>query len=162
PSAALGMKRPVDPGRHVVRGESGSFSGEVVVVVAEGKAESVTVELKPSSAPAPPPPAPAPEVKPSPVPAPPPAPPVEGDARSGQRVAAFVTGGVGAAALVIGGVTGGLTLAKKSTILANCGVPGDPTGCNDTGLSAASSAKTLGIVSDVGFAVGGAAVVTAV
>jgi hypothetical protein len=57
---------------------------------------------------------------------------------------------------------GGLTLADRSTIDKHCGFPGDPNGCDDTGLAAATESKARGLVSTVGFAAGGAAVVTAV
>lgn len=60
-----------------------------------------------------------------------------------RRTAGFVLGGVGVAGLVVFAVTGGLTLAKKSTANQNC--PNDL--CNQTGYDAAQSGKTLGMVS---------------
>ena len=46
PVAALGVKRPVDPGRHVIRAEAPGFApSEVTVVVAEGKTETAVVDL---------------------------------------------------------------------------------------------------------------------
>src|SRR5262249_46350304 len=74
----------------------------------------------------------------------------------GQRIAAFATGGVGLAMLLVGAVTGGLTLAKKGVIEANC----QGTRCNHEGKAAADSAQTLGLVSTIGFVVGGAGLVT--
>jgi hypothetical protein len=159
PSAALGMRRPIDPGRHEVRVEAPSFAtSQKTFEVAEGKVESVTLVMTPLTGPA----AVAPASEPPLHEAPQELPPGAAHGPSGRRVAAFVVGGVGIAGLVVGGATGGLVLGKKGTIQANCGLGGDPAACNHTGFLAASSAKTLGIVSDVGFAVGGAAVVTAV
>jgi len=77
-------------------------------------------------------------------------------------VAAYVVGGLGLFGLVLGGVAGGITLGKKSVIKANCNLGGDETLCNHEGKVAADSAKTTGLISTVGFAVGGAGVVTAV
>jgi hypothetical protein len=155
PTAALGMRRPVDPGRHQVVVEAPGFATtQKAFEVAEGKVANVTVEPPPSAAPA----AATPTVA-----APPPAPTPPADhGPSGRKVAGFVVGGIGLASLAVGAAMGGVVLGKKSTITANCGLGGDKTACNDAGLAAASDAKTFGIVSDVGFAVGGAAVVTAV
>jgi hypothetical protein len=163
PAAALGMRRPVDPGRHQVVVEAAGFAtSQTSFEIAEGKVANVTVEPTPSAAPA------AAAAKPTVVvvpvattPATPAtsAPPAD-HGPSGRKVAGFVVGGIGVASLAVGAAMGGLVLGKKNTITSNCGIGGDKTACNDTGLSAASSAKTFGIVSDVGFAVGGAAVVT--
>jgi hypothetical protein len=162
PAAALGMRRPVDPGRHQVVVEAAGFATtQKAFEVAEGKVANVAVEPTPSAAPAASAPtATAPVAAPpaTPTPATPTPPPDHGP--SGRKVAGFVVGGIGLASLAVGGAMGGLVLGKKSTITANCGLGGDKTACNDTGLAAASDAKTFGIVSDVGFAVGGAAVVT--
>jgi hypothetical protein len=50
PAAALGDKRPVDPGTHVIRATADGFEArEVSVTLAEGKKENVTLELKPVS-----------------------------------------------------------------------------------------------------------------
>ncbi len=56
---------------------------------------------------------------------------------------------------MIGAVTGGLALGKKSTVTQNCGIGGDATACNSTGLAAANSLKTLGAVRTAGFVIGG-------
>ena len=114
PAVALGVKRPVDPGKHVIRAEGdGVLPAEVEVTVAERKVETVTLELKappPAVAPravTPPPfalpPFALPPVAPPPVvsPATPPLPvePVAGGARPGsvQRTVGFVGLGVGGA-----------------------------------------------------------------
>ena len=48
PNAALGAKRPADPGKHVLQvGAPGFETTEVDVTLAEGKTETVTMTLKP-------------------------------------------------------------------------------------------------------------------
>lgn len=75
--------------------------------------------------------------------------------RPAPRVAIALLG-VGAAGLVVGGVTGGLALAGKSTVAAHC----VGTRCDVEGKQAADRAKALGWASTVGFGVGIAAVAT--
>ncbi len=61
------------------------------------------------------------------------------------------------------GVTGALTLGKKSLVTQNCGSAigqADDHRCNPTGLEAVQSAKSLGLVSTVSFAAGLASVGT--
>jgi hypothetical protein len=81
--------------------------------------------------------------------------PVEDEPSDGSTTTtvAFVLGGVGIAALIAGGVTGGLVFAKKSDVDANC----VGTVCTQEGKDAADEGQTLGMVSTVMFAVGGAA-----
>ena len=143
-AAMLGVPLPIDPGQHVVSVKvPGGPWTETRLSMAQGEKRSLVVEGKP---PAPPPPASAPP----------------GTGTSGQRVAAYVTAGVGAASLVVGGVMGGLTLAKRATIHANCGVDGVKTKCrNQQGADAGNSAQTTALVSTIGFGVGLAALGTA-
>ncbi len=124
PSAALGVKRPVDPGTHHVRATAPGFAAtELTVNVLEGKTEAVSLDLKaeaPVALPLPPPaivvPPPSPFVViPPPAPRPPP-PPVS----TAQRTAGFVLVGVGAAGLVVGGISGGLAVAKHSSLTTAC------------------------------------------
>jgi hypothetical protein len=61
-----------------------------------------------------------------------------------------VVGGVGIAGLALGGIAGGLALGKKSIVSENC----PDLQCNEEGLAALDSGKTLGTISTVGFAVG--------
>lgn len=47
-AAAPGVKRPVDPGEHMIRAESPGFiSREIKVTLAEGKTETVDIQLEP-------------------------------------------------------------------------------------------------------------------
>jgi hypothetical protein len=69
------------------------------------------------------------------------------------------------AGLLLAGVTGGLSLGKKGTIVEHCGTKigsTDEAACDPTGLEAASSGKTLALVSSVGFGVGLVGIGTAV
>jgi len=71
--------------------------------------------------------------------------------RSGARTAGYVVMGVGAAAAVAGVVTGILVLDRKGTVDDNCDADRH---CNQTGLDAADSGKTLGLVTTVALATG--------
>jgi hypothetical protein len=170
PAAALGVKRAVDPGKHVVRAQAGGFvPAEATFTVAEGKTESITLTLVPEAAPAvvPPPPKPVPVAPPPPPPVAPvvlgpppprPAPPPEAQAHRHPRAAAGIVAlGVGGAGLVLGGVTGALFLARRSDLQAG--------GCQN-GLCPVSEQGTLsdyrlyGTLSTVGFGVAAVGVVS--
>lgn len=75
------------------------------------------------------------------------------------RPAAFAVGGVGVAGLVLGGVFGGLAMSSKSELGKLCPNNACPQG---KGQDTLASAKTKGLVSSVGFGVGGAALATGV
>jgi hypothetical protein len=64
----------------------------------------------------------------------------------------YITGGVGAAALLFGAVTGVVALNKKSTADANCSA--ERRVCNQAGVEANESGKTYGTLSGVGLGVG--------
>ncbi len=52
PAAALGVKRPVDPGKHIVRAAGPGFeASEQSFTVAEGKVETLSFDLKAGAAP---------------------------------------------------------------------------------------------------------------
>ncbi len=151
-AAALGGPLRVDPGEHVLGAHPphGPLT-ERRVTVRKGEKRAVLLDVKEDLAaaaaaalPAEPPPATAP-------------------GPSGRRIGAFVSVGIGVAGVVMGAVTGGLALGKKSTVDQGCGARAgfaDPTACNATGIAAASSLSTLGLVSTVGFVVGAAGLAT--
>jgi hypothetical protein len=148
-AAALGVALPVDPGEHVVVVEApGRRPAEQRFVLDRSQKKVVELALGGAADAGAPPPAAGPVTPEAPA----------APASNAQRVSGFVVGGVGAATLLLGAVTGGLTLAKKSTITANC----SGTVCNHDGKAAADSARTTGLVSTIGFAAGGAALVTGV
>lgn len=76
------------------------------------------------------------------------------------RPAAFAVGGVGVAGLVLGGVFGGLAMSSKSELEKLC--PNNACPAGNGGQDKLASAKTKGLVSTVGFSVGGAALATGV
>ena len=188
-AAALGVKRPVDPGKHVFTASAPGFvTNEVTVNLAEGKSESVTLELKPrqiepppvvavapaAKAPAAKPPAANPPVaRPMPTPAPTapapmtpaqtePAPEQIKGNGSTQTPIGFVALGVGAAGLLVGGITGGLALGKHGDITKSC-----PEGHCAPGQEAMfkpeiDSYNTMGTISTIGFIAGGALAATGV
>src|SRR5262249_54769997 len=130
-AAALGVALPIDPGEHTVVVEApGRRPSEQRFTVDRGQRKTVELTLggAASAGPAPTSSPTTPEAPSTPAAAP-------GQA---QRIAAFATGGVGAAGLIVGAVTGGLTLAKKGVIEKNC----DGVQCNHEGKLAADSAKT--------------------
>ncbi len=144
--AALGLSLPVDPGEYViVTHVPGAPEHETRVSIALGEAKRVTLDA--SGAPAIAPAASAPQLGPSPpVPA-----PAEAPTRGkSPKTAAYIAGGVGLAGVAVGSITGLLVFGKKSTVKDNC----TANACNDAGLSAASSGKTLATISDLGFGVG--------
>ncbi len=136
-SASLDTALPVDPGDHIVTVDApGTHTAEFHASVAEGQSSTLEVSVGEAAA------AssislqtPGPE---SPQPAP------------ANHTAAYVVGGVGAAALVTGVVAGVLTLGKKSTVNSDC--VGKE--CSQAGLDAAHSGKTLGVITTVGLITG--------
>jgi hypothetical protein len=75
----------------------------------------------------------------------------------GRRTAAYVVGGVGVAGLIAGTVTGILTMTAASTYRDHCNAAG---ACDPTGLDAASTGRTVQVVSPIAFALGALAVGT--
>jgi hypothetical protein len=159
-AAALGLPLPVDPGEYLVTTRApGGERWEQHITLSRGEKKQVTLQVKAAAAGLA---APAATAL---VPAAPRAvePPVKAG-MSGQRIAVFASGGVGLAGLLLGGVAGGLALAKKGTVGEHCGAAvgsSDEHACDQTGLDAVNGTKTLGLVSTVGFAVGGAGVLAA-
>ncbi len=90
-----------------------------------------------------------------------------GDAKDGgegagsYRLGAFVAGGIGAAALAAGIVTGALAAGKTTAIEGGCrDIEPGRAKCTPEGLAAAESAQSLGLISTVGFVIGGAGLAT--
>jgi hypothetical protein len=74
---------------------------------------------------------------------------------NGKRTAGFVVGGIGAASLGVGLVTGIMALSKASTVKDHCDAS---LACDPQGVDAGSSGKTLSLVSTVTILTGAAAV----
>jgi hypothetical protein len=74
-------------------------------------------------------------------------------------VGGIALGSLGVAAVVVGAVTGGLAIEKKSVVDRDCG----PASCRtQEGIDAAASGSTLASVSTATFVIGGAAIATGV
>ncbi len=181
-AAALGLKRPVDPGQHVITASAPGFvTSEVTMSFAEGKSESVTLELKPRQAAPRPVVAVAPAAKPPaatpvPTPAPPtsasttpaPMPPSQPEPApdqikangSTQKTIGVVALGVGAAGILVGGITGGLAVGKHGDITKSCPDGHCPKGSEATYNPEIDSYTTMGTISTIGFLAGGALAAT--
>lgn len=146
PNAALGLGRPVDPGQHVVKAKAdGYLPTEVTFTVAEaGKAEAkLKMEKDPNAVVAPPPPGGE-------------MPPPQGGEKGGStnKTLAFAAFGVGAAGLLVGGITGIVAVGKKSDLNGQC-IDGK---CPATAQDTIDSYNTMGTLSTVGFIIGGVGV----
>jgi hypothetical protein len=145
-TAALGVKKPVDPGTHAVKATAaGCEPGQASFSVEEAKSAEASIALTKLPAAAAPPPSAA-------------------EAREGQgggaeqgsssslRTYGYVALGVGAAGLLAGGITGGIALGKHGTLGDECkgGV------CTSKQAKAdLDSFHTMTSISTVGFIVGG-------
>jgi hypothetical protein len=140
--ALVGVDNPVDPGAHRVEARREKGAPLVHdVTLAEGERRQLAIELEELAVPAPAP------VRP---PAPPPPPPLpEQTSRLG--VPAIVSFAAGGAGLVLGAVTGGIALGKKSDLDEVCDAE---LGCPESSSSTLSAYRTHRTLSYVGFGVG--------
>lgn len=133
--AELGTPRPFDPGPYLFTVRLPTGEGRTHrMTLAEGQRAELALEL-PARGPVPN--------------------PDQGDEDDdgqgvGLRTWAYVAGGVGAAGLLVGAITGAVVLGETSTIEDNC----DDTRCNTLGKETADDAQVLATVSTIGFAVG--------
>jgi hypothetical protein len=146
PTAALGIKRAVDPGDHVVKATAKGYKpGEThftVAPAAEATA-SIALEVDPNAAVvALPPPGPG-------VTEPPPTAPSSG--KSINKTLGYAALGVGAAGVVVGGIFGVLAISAHSSIGNSCTNGTCPPSESDD----ISSYHTKGTISTIGFIVGG-------
>jgi len=137
--ASFGVALPMDPGAHdwVLRSE-GRDGEHRSFALREGEHRDLPLHLA-ATAP------PAREEETS-------AAPVRWAGDDSRRRWAYVAGGVGAAGVVFGAVTGIVTLNKKSTADANCNDQRHL--CNQAGIEANEAGKTYGTLSVLGFGVG--------
>ncbi|WP_394848195.1 hypothetical protein LZC95_12100 [Pendulispora brunnea] len=137
--AVIGVSTKVDPGEHVIIVQRDGRRAEVRVSVGEGEVRDVPVEIEgaPAAPPSPAPATPVPDVK---------------ESRSTGPSAWFWAGVVGTgAAVVVGGVTGGLALARKSDASQHC--QGDR--CLPAAQDALDSSRTFASISTAAFITGG-------
>jgi hypothetical protein len=140
PAAALGVKRPVDPGQHVITADATGWKpGETTVTITAQQntpAEIVLVadpnETEDTVGPG----------------------PGGGDDGTGDtlRLVGFIALGVGAAGLIVGGVTGGLAIGKHGDLSDACGENGQ---CPADQQGTLDDYNTFGTVSTIGFIAGG-------
>lgn len=133
PKAALGSPVPADPGKHVIEATAPGFNVWQTTVTVGAKNDNQKVEIPPLVA------------KPKPS--------------NSLRTAAYVTGGVGLAGLVVGGVFGGLAASDASSLEKLCP---DKKCSTKEAQDARASANTKALVSTIGIGVGGAALATGV
>jgi hypothetical protein len=151
PSAALGVPNALDPGRHVVSAVAlDGGRAEVTVTLAEGARQAVPLELEPLAVAKQPVPsamsaAPAPSAALADVPAP-------IVKRSAQKTAGFVSLGVGAAGLLLGGATGVAAIVVRNETVGGC----TDGRCPPSLASKVDSYNTLASRASIGFIAGGA------
>ncbi|MEO7330406.1 MAG: hypothetical protein ABI193_17655 [Minicystis sp.] len=186
PGAALGVKRLVDPGKHIIRATASGFEpSESTVNIPEGKGVVANLELKVISAThpvlvSPPvvPPArvdPSPSApKPRPVAKPPAAKPIpppviatvpqvanpDGGGMRPQKILGIAALGLGGAGLVLGGITGVIAIGKSKSLKEGCSAA--PCRVDPSDGAAADSYRLMANLSTVGVVIGSAAAVTGV
>jgi hypothetical protein len=144
PAAAVGVKRAVNPGEHVVEAKAqGYLADQQSFTVQAGGHEEIGFELKID---------PNAEEPPEPVGSDDEAP------GSTQKILAYVSLGVGGAALLIGAITGGIAMGKHGDLEDNC--PNEQ--CPMAQESTLDAFNTTSTVSTVGFIAGGLLAATGV
>jgi hypothetical protein len=155
--ASLGVRRAIDPGPHLLSVTADGFKpAEVRFTVPEGGSVDAPVTLeKDPNAVAATPTSPTVPTTPSVLP-PPPLPPVGEQPEGGgfPRWLPFVGFGVGAAGLILGGVTGALALSDHSKLAGEC----SGGSCDSSHKSDLDSYHSMATLSTVGFVVGGVGV----
>lgn len=137
--ASLEASQSLDPGEHRVKvtsSEGVTVERVFTVERAEKKSVDIEIEAKPSA------------VLPDPA---------QSDGISGQRIGAIAAFGVGAAGLLVMGITGGIVLGNKSAVHEACSKDlGDGRrGCTtQDDADRANTMYTLGLVSNVSLGVG--------
>jgi hypothetical protein len=158
PSAALGVKRPIDPGAHVVKASADGWDpGQTTFSVADAGSASASVAMTKSAVAVV---AAVPGATAAPVstmPADQTSQPSGADTGpstsngSTQRTLGLVGMGVGGAGLVVGAITGVLAMGKHSTLATACGGSTCPASETDT----VNSFHSLATISTIGFIAGG-------
>lgn len=139
-AASLGTPLPVDPGEHAVLVSApGRAERSFKVLISEREIQVLDVDVGP------------PLTVPSSAKAATLADHGPASQRAAPPVLGYVLGGVGALGLVTGAVSGVLVLRKKGRVDAHCDAEKR---CDDEGLSATKSGKTLGIVTTMGLVTG--------
>ena len=139
-SASLGTPLPVDPGEHVVVVKApGRADRQFKLIISEREIQTLEVDVGAPQAGQVEPPKSGAQVEL--VPATSPKSPVLG----------YIAGGIGVAGFITGAVAGVLVLQKKSVVDEHCD---ESKKCDDVGLDASESGKTLGIITTAGLITG--------
>ncbi len=155
PAVALGLKRPVDPGQHLVKASAEGYKpAETSFTVAEGANAEAKVKLEKLEGAAAL--AATPATGTTPASSTSPAAADTGSKGSSNKTLALVAFGVGGAGLVVGAITGAIALGKHSDLETAC-----PDGkCASSQQDSVDSYKTMGTISTIGFIVAGVGGVT--
>jgi hypothetical protein len=149
PHIAIGLPRKLDPGNHVVIAKAGSVERTINVQVLEREAKEVPIDL---GAPAQPTTTGGSETG-APTAAPPEAP-----SHHGPWVPMGITGlSLGGVGIVLGAVTGAMSISQTNTIQAQCTAGVCPPTLSDGSKTndALTRARLLATLSDIGFIAGG-------
>lgn len=139
-AGSFGIPLPMDPGTHeFVVSAPGRSSQKIEITLADG--EHRDVEVKPGEA----------SGSSVPVERRSGAPPLDHPHGSNTKTLGFAIGGVGVAGVAVGAIAGAMVLGKKSTADENCP---NKLCTSQAGLDAVDSARTLKLVSNIGWAVG--------
>lgn len=136
-ASTLGLKRPVDPGAHTIKAEAQGYTPvtQNFQVAEAGLAEAnIKMEKGPDGSP----PGQGSKVE-------------VGPGKSSNKTMAFVAFGVGGAGLIFGAVTGILAIGKHGDLADKCANDKCPSNLQDD----VDSYKTMGLLSTIGFIVGG-------
>ncbi len=138
---SFGVPLPMDPGTHdlVLLPPEGGEAQRSTFALREGEHSDVPIRLVGTVSPTPPRDESPAETQPF-------------SPGGSQRRWAYVAGSIGVAGVAFGGVTGIVTLNKKSTADANCSDARRV--CNRAGIDANESGKTFGALSGIGLGVG--------
>ncbi len=152
PAAALGLKRPVDPGSHKVTATADGYKpADTTFSVTEGGSAAATLKMEKAAG----------AVAVAPVPGPAGAGPASStepgaDVGTGKgssnKTLAIVAFGVGGAGLVVGAITGAIALGKAGDLKTACDANKT---CPATSKSDVDSYKSVGTISTIGFIVAG-------
>ncbi|MDB4934202.1 MAG: hypothetical protein JWP87_1174 [Labilithrix sp.] len=157
PAAALGLKRPVDPGSHKVAATADGYKpAETTFSVAEGGTAAATLKMEKAAGGAAVVAGPGPTSGPGPSPTEPGA-DTSSSKGSMNKTLAFVAFGVGGAGLVVGSITGILALGKAGDLKTACNAD---KACPSAEQDNVDSYKTMGAISTVGFVIAGVGGVT--
>lgn len=148
PAAALGLRRPVDPGSHKVAASADGYKPtETTFSVAEGGTAAATLKMEKASGAVVaggPPPVTGPTTEPPNA--------DTGSKGSSNKTLALVAFGVGGAGLLVGAITGVVALGKAGDLKDACDA--DKV-CPPTEQDNVDSYKSMGTISTIGFVVAG-------